>query len=412
LRDVHAILCRYARQYAPGRVLAICQLDAEKRLPQIGPLPANLEIAHHNALAGKDLWADVAALVIVGRTAASPEDVEDTAEAVTGEAIERLSGWYPKADAVREMADGSFRSAETDRHPHPVAEAIRWGIVEAQLIQAGGRGRGVNREASNPIAILLMVNTPVPVPVERLISAADLDPTPFDLQMAAGGVAFENPTDASIAYPQLWETRNAAKHALLRDDRDCDKTDQMGPFPNIRSIIRVWPHLVIACHSLKSVMMTYQRSGERLSQATAYVDLSTVPNPKEWLTERLGQLTHFALTEPQNQPHPDMQTSSLASAADERAAERAGNPLAEMIRLGALLRNSVDAVALYPELWTNPEQARQAFARAARDCDKTGLTPLKLHKKDSLIENEGSEGVFVTVSIPPVGRNGCHVRFQ
>lgn len=96
------------------------------------PLPGNVELAHHNHIAGRDEWgpgpsrAGVAACIVIGRTAPSPEDVENITEALTGIAVDRIGGWYPKADGYREMSDGSFRLIETDRHPHPIAEAVRW----------------------------------------------------------------------------------------------------------------------------------------------------------------------------------------------------------------------------------------------------------------------------------------------
>ena len=70
------------------------------------------------------------------------------------------------------MADGIFRPAETDRHPNVIAEAIRWHIAEGELIQIIGRARGVNRTRDNPVDILVMTNAPLPIPVERLITAA------------------------------------------------------------------------------------------------------------------------------------------------------------------------------------------------------------------------------------------------
>jgi hypothetical protein len=39
--------------------------------------------------------------------------------------------------------------------------------------------------------ILVMTNAPLPIPAERLITAADLAPSPADFMMAAGGVSFE-----------------------------------------------------------------------------------------------------------------------------------------------------------------------------------------------------------------------------
>jgi len=222
LRDVHAILCREARRYTPGRVLAVVQKEIEEKLADLGPLPINLELAHHNAIAGHDEWGPgpgregVVALIVVGRTAPSPAAVEAMAEALIGAAIEPIKGWYPKVEAAREMSDGTFRPAETDRHPHPIAEAIRWQIAEGELVQIIGRPRGVNRSDANPVDVLLATNAPIPVSIERLISAADLKPFPADLMMAAGGIAFENAADAAVAYPDLWKTHEAAKKAMQR----------------------------------------------------------------------------------------------------------------------------------------------------------------------------------------------------
>ena len=57
---------------------------------------------------------------------------------------------------------------------------------------------------------------PLPIPVNRLISASDLAPSPGDLTVAEGGVELINPADASEAYPELWPTRDAAKKAMER----------------------------------------------------------------------------------------------------------------------------------------------------------------------------------------------------
>ena len=283
LRDVHAIICRESRRYK-GRVLVVVQQEIEEALPGVGPLPGNVELAHHNAVEGKDHWGPgpdrngVEALIVVGRTAPPPVEVEKMAEALTGIAIERHQGWYPKASTAREMADGTFRPAESDRHPDAVAEAIRWQIAEGQLVQIIGRARGVNRTKDNPVDILVMTNAPLPIPVEHLISASDLDPSPADLMMAAGGVSFESPTDAATAYPQLWNSRKTAFSAMDRFSKR-----QTSAFRN-RS------NLITKCRRLE-----YQKAGARFSRAAAWVDLDIVPNPDTWLTERLGSLAYFKI---------------------------------------------------------------------------------------------------------------------
>jgi hypothetical protein len=166
----------------------VAQMDVEDALPGIGPLPLNIETGHHNAVAGRDEWGPgpdrdgVEALIVVGRTAPSPAAVKCMAEALTGSAIDPLPSWYEKADAAYEMADGTFRPAETDRHPNAVAEAVRWHILEGELIQIIGRARGVNRTRDNPVDILVMTNAPLPIPVGRARGVNRTRDNPVDIR--------------------------------------------------------------------------------------------------------------------------------------------------------------------------------------------------------------------------------------
>jgi hypothetical protein len=177
--------------------------------------------------------------------------------------------------------------------PDAVAEAIRWQIAEGQLVQIIGRARGVNRTEDNPVDILVMTNAPLPIPVERLISAADLDPSPADLMMAAGGVSFESPTDAATAYPQLWPTRNAAKKAMEKH-----REGILGSNRNKEYLITVRPQDRREAPS--HVRVDYQLPGHGKRLSTAWVDPHLVSDPEAWLTKRLGPLTNFAL-DPANQ---------------------------------------------------------------------------------------------------------------
>ena len=149
LRDVRAIIVREARRYAPGGVLVVLQQAVEKALLALGRLPGNIMTAHHNNIAGVDRWKDVRALVIVGRTMPPPNGVERIAEALTGRATPVPMSWYDRADAHREMVDGSTVPADADRHTDPIAEMVRWQIAEGEIIQIIGRPRGAT--ASRPI---------------------------------------------------------------------------------------------------------------------------------------------------------------------------------------------------------------------------------------------------------------------
>ena len=292
---VHAILCREAR-LTNGRVLVVAQLDAEAEIKNRGMLPVNVVTAHHNAIAGRDEWRDVTALIVIGRTAAPPAAVQRQAEAMTGEAIEPVQGWYATAPAAREMTDGTWRAARADRHPHAIAEAMRWHAAEGELIQIIGRARGADRTAANPVHVLMMVNTVIPIPIERLIAVEDLAPSPVDRMLAAGGVALLNSTDAATAYPDLWKNRNTAKSAI--------GGGRLGDSPDREYLSRESPNLT---------RITYQLAGAGKKLATALADMALVPDPRGWLEERLGVLTRFEVVEPE-------------TGAVEQEARRQGDP--------------------------------------------------------------------------------------
>jgi putative DNA primase/helicase len=212
LSRVHAIICREARLHA-GRVLVVVQQRIEEALREVGNLPGNLELAHHNGVRGRDEWGDVAALVVVGRTMPPSGSIARMAEALTSQAMPVRS--YERVAAWREQADGTAQGCEALAYPDPIGEALRWQTCEAEVVQIIGRARGVNRTAGNPVDVLVLTDTPLPLPVE-LIPAASLEPSPVDRMLAAGGVVLMNCTDIATAYPGLWRNRETAKSAVRK----------------------------------------------------------------------------------------------------------------------------------------------------------------------------------------------------
>jgi hypothetical protein len=99
--------------------------------------------------------------------------------------IPPLPEWYERVVVTRDTTDGPVQT-ETERHPHPIAEAIRWQIREGEVIQAIGMARGANRTAANPVEVLVMTDVVLPFDVEPM-EAADLDPRPTEL-MYSGNV--------------------------------------------------------------------------------------------------------------------------------------------------------------------------------------------------------------------------------
>ncbi len=140
-------------------VLVVTQKGAEKSLNAL-TLSENVDTAHYNAVQGIDRWGGVACIIIIGRTMPPPEEVELMAEVLTGAVVDRHGaefpgGWYPrKITGIRQKGAGeNGHPTQTEYHPDEITEALRWSICEAELIQAIGRARAVNRSADNPLQI-------------------------------------------------------------------------------------------------------------------------------------------------------------------------------------------------------------------------------------------------------------------
>ncbi len=312
LHDLRAILIREARRYAAGRVLAVLQKRVREALTDLGSLPPNLELAHHNNVAGRDEWRDVAALIVVGRTQPPPSAIKRIAEALTGQAASKLADWYERCDAVRETVDGSAMQAETERHPDSLAENIRWQTCEGELVQIIGRARGVNRTAADPVDVLVLTDVPLPIPLAGVLNAVELTPGPADHMIAAGGVVFENARHAATAYPWLWANHKAAAKAMERG--------RSATFPYKESYIG----------KCRTPRVDYQVAGAGQKAAVACFDPALCPDPETFLRERLGDLAWCRIEGHESpEPEPPAKAKRKAKADDvgvPGAGERPSEP--------------------------------------------------------------------------------------
>lgn len=286
---LRAAVIREARAVAPAKALVVAQKAVEEHWRQIGPLPANMEMAHHNAVAGRNDWQDVRLLVVVGRTLPRANAVERMAEALTGRACSATTaGRYERRDRPIEMEDGTTATTEADWHPDPIAEAIRWQICEGEIVQIIGRGRGVNRTAEMPLDVLVLTDRPLPLPVTETVTMEALEASPADMMVSLAGVALADTADAARAFPALWGNPEAARKAFQR--ARCG-TNPIRDISNGR------------CPApLRRV--TYQRAGAGRRPTSALVALDLVPDPQGWLEARLGPLAAFALDDPPEPPRP------------------------------------------------------------------------------------------------------------
>jgi putative DNA primase/helicase len=143
-------------------VLVICQQGLEDLLPSVGDLPAGVEIAHFNDVAGSDRWKGVACLVQIGRVSPMPSDIDTITGALHGwlptpcPQPEKGIPWYLKVEQGIRLADGRGLPVMGDAHIDPLAEDVRWSICEGESLQGIGRPRGVNRTEANPLHIDLL----------------------------------------------------------------------------------------------------------------------------------------------------------------------------------------------------------------------------------------------------------------
>ena len=100
-------------------------------------------------------------------------------------------------------------------HPDSRVEAARWAICEAQLVQAIGRARGVNRTADNPLKIDILTNIVLPIEVDEVTTWEGIQPGPLEV-MRAGGAVPSTYADMAAAYPDLFPSGGAARNAIDR----------------------------------------------------------------------------------------------------------------------------------------------------------------------------------------------------
>ncbi|MBC7152736.1 MAG: toprim domain-containing protein [Rhizobium sp.] len=284
LRDLRAWIDLRARQcHRAGRaidLLVVGQKAAIDALRSAG-LPPRVEAVHFNALSGLDRWGGIGGMVVLGRTLPAPRTVELIATALTGRVPAPnpadAGWWYPMVERRIRLAGDRTAPLAMEAHADRIAEAVRWCICEGELIQAMGRGRGVNRSAATPLEIDLLTDVVLPVTVDALVPWSDLRPTRRDL-MALTGIVLGNAADMAACFPELWSTAAAARQDRSRSVTNCYYRD-----------------LYNSQMSHSSAEVTYRPEGPGHRARTACVDLSRIPDPEAWLSNRLGPLASFEL---------------------------------------------------------------------------------------------------------------------
>lgn len=290
LRKLRTTIMTRAREVG-GKTLVI----SNKAVIEALALSPHIQTGHFNAIAGRDDWGDVDLLVVIGRPMPPPKAVEQMAGAINGDAPSTVEGWYQRADAFRlqRAAEGLVVPvpAESDFHPDDTCERIRHRICVGEIIQALGRARGVNRGPDNPVEILVLGDAILPIAVDEFLPDDFAWPSPTELQLAEGGVAFQSGTIAVTAYPRIWDTPAAARRAIERELREKGDTN---PFNATFS----YGELSIGeCRNDRPLCppVRFRRIGPGEREQLAIYDPSMVSDPRAAIEKLIGALAMFEI---------------------------------------------------------------------------------------------------------------------
>lgn len=93
---------------------------------------------------------------------------------------------------------------------------LRAAVCDDEVVQAIGRGRGVNRTAETPLQVHILADLALPLVHDR-VTSWDLEAPDLWQQMLLDGVAVDSPGDAAALHPGLLRNGQQAKMAFERE---------------------------------------------------------------------------------------------------------------------------------------------------------------------------------------------------
>jgi hypothetical protein len=246
-----------------------------------GRLPPNVIARHFGALAGMNDMQDVTGLIVIGRPAPRRSAIEALASVFAGRPVSGGEGhFFDKHPGGIQLADGSVVATTIDRHPEPIAEALRWRITVGELLQAVGRLRPHRR--SEPCWLDIVCDVSLPVTVHEVVRWDNVAPG-VTADMAAEGVVLTNSRDAALAFGTTdWGARGVGGFSIESLIRDSTDSSPVRKF-------------------------TYQKAGPGQKRYAGYylpgILPGGVPALRVWLEERLGPLASLEIERAQSRAH-------------------------------------------------------------------------------------------------------------
>ena len=277
-------LVKVVKRLSRGKkTLVITHKDIEAEFANID----GVQVAHWGAFEGIDIWRDVDVIITIGRPLPHPTEVQAMAAALTGKPV--ATPEMEKYDATIRLKTGATVSLASWRYSDPAAELIRQAVAEVSLVQAIGRGRGVNRTPDDPVEVYCICgDVALPMQVDAVVGFKGLEPTRIDKMFEAGIVP--TPSDAAKLYPELFISRNAAVQLYKHQEFSLDRYEQslLGSRPYKNIYIRDRPQY-------RAVFKPLKGRGVARSSRQCLVDKSRIDKVRVVLEAALGPLETFVL---------------------------------------------------------------------------------------------------------------------
>ena len=276
---IQLIRKRWAKFGRQAGAVITYKATAEAIRPHV---PEGVTVMHFGAVRGRNDVESVRWLLIAGRMQPSHYDSITMAETLTGLPVE---GGSEQIEAQRLWRDDRGQWTETTQvrgFTDPMAQACLKAVRDADLMQALGRGRGVNRTEADPLDVLVIGDGFLSLPVHNA-AGAWADMTKRDVieeQLALGGIAYAGAKAAFYAYgTTLFTSQDAVKKALQR----------LGDIPLIDTYREMSPSPM--------AQVRLKRSKRAPDWTEALIDLAQHPDPRAGIEAQLGALAAFEVIE-------------------------------------------------------------------------------------------------------------------
>ena len=200
----------WMRLEAAGRpALLVNQLAQDERLREL--LPNNFVSLHHGDVAGDNRFGHVELQFIIGAPTMAPQDTADRASAAAGFIVPAKS--LEMVPARVTFPDGTGAAYERPGYRDPLLHAAHRHVHDGALNQAIGRGRGVNRTASNPLITHIIGYGEQAYPVDTISLWRRPDRV---MRMADAGIIATNAAAMLAQHPDQFSSYEAAEKYLAR----------------------------------------------------------------------------------------------------------------------------------------------------------------------------------------------------